>query len=133
MDIIRIIGIGLITVVASMIVKPLKPEISIIIGLCGGILILSQTINYILDIINSFTSLVEKSGLDFELLKIVLKIIGVGYLTEFSANVCNDAGSSSIADKILFAGKIIILFIALPIVTRILEIIMELLPWKKFL
>ncbi len=128
MDIIRIIGIGLITVVASMIVKPLKPEISIIIGLCGGILILSQTINYILDIINSFTSLVEKSGLDFELLKIVLKIIGVGYLTEFSANVCNDAGSSSIADKILFAGKIIILFIALPIVTRILEIIMELLP-----
>ena len=128
MDIIRIIGIGLITVVASMIVKPLKPEISIIIGLCGGILILSQTINYILDIINSFTSLVEKSGLDFELLKIVLKINGVGYLTEFSANVCNDAGSSSIADKILFAGKIIILFIALPIVTRILEIIMELLP-----
>ncbi len=128
MDIIKIVGIGLITVIASMLVKPMKPEISIIIGLCGGILILSQTINYILDIVNAFTNIVEKTGLDFGLLKIVLKIIGVGYLTEFSASLCSDAGSSSIADKILFAGKIIILFIALPIVTKILEIIMELLP-----
>lgn len=128
MDIIKIIGIGLVTVIASMLVKPMKPEISIIIGLCGGILILSQTINYILDVVEAFTSIVQKTGLDVGLLKIVLKIIGVGYLTEFSANLCNDAGSSSIGDKILFAGKIIILVIALPIVTNIIEIIMEILP-----
>lgn len=131
MDIIKIIGIGLVTVIASMLVKPMKPEISIIIGLCGGILILSQTINYILDVVEAFTSIVQKTGLDVGLLKIVLKIIGVGYLTEFSANLCNDAGSSSIGDKILFAGKIIILVIALPIVTNIIEIIMEILPWKN--
>ncbi len=123
MDIIKIIGIGLITVVASMLVKPMKPEISIIIILCGGILILSQTINYIIDIVNAFTDVVNKTGLDLNLLKIVLKIIGVGYLTEFSAGLCNDSGNSSIADKIIFAGKIIILFIALPIVTKIIEII----------
>ncbi len=128
MDIIKIIGIGLITVVASMLVKPMKPEISIIIILCGGILILSQTINYIIDIVNAFTDVVNKTGLDLNLLKIVLKIIGVGYLTEFSAGLCNDSGNSSIADKIIFAGKIIILFIALPIVTKIIEIIMEILP-----
>lgn len=131
MDIIKIIGIGLITVVASMLVKPMKPEISIIIILCGGILILSQTINYIIDIVNAFTDVVNKTGLDLNLLKIVLKIIGVGYLTEFSAGLCNDSGNSSIADKIIFAGKIIILFIALPIVTKIIEIIMEILPWKN--
>ena len=127
-DIIKIIGIGLIRVVASMLVKPMKPEISIIIILCGGILILSQTINYIIDIVNAFTDVVNKTGLDLNLLKIVLKIIGVGYLTEFSAGLCNDSGNSSIADKIIFAGKIIILFIALPIVTKIIEIIMEILP-----
>lgn len=128
MDIIKIIGIGLITVVACMLVKPMKPEISIIIGLCGGILILSQTINYIVEIIESFTNIVQKTGLDTSLLKTVLKIIGIGYLTEFSANLCADSGNSSIADKILFSGKVIILVIALPIVTNIIEIIMEILP-----
>ena len=128
MDIIKIIGIGLITVVTCMLVKPMKPEISIIIGLCGGILILSQTINYIVEIIESFTNIVQKTGLDTSLLKTVLKIIGIGYLTEFSANLCADSGNSSIADKILFSGKVIILVIALPIVTNIIEIIMEILP-----
>ena len=128
MDIIKIVGIGLITVIASMLVKPIKPEVSIIIGLCGGILILIQTINYVVDIIDAFSSIIDKTGLDTGLLKTLLKIIGVGYLTEFSANLCNDAGSSSVADKILFAGKIIILVMALPIVTSIIEIIVEILP-----
>ncbi len=128
MDIIKIVGIGLITVIASMLVKPIKPEVSIIIGLCGGVLILIQTINYVVDIIDTFSSIVDKTGLDTGLLKTLLKIIGVGYLTEFSANLCNDAGSSSVADKILFAGKIIILVMALPIVTSIIEIIVEILP-----
>lgn len=128
MDIIKIVGIGLITVIASMIVKPIKPEVSIIIGLCGGVLILIQTINYVVDIIDAFSSIIDKTGLDTGLLKTLLKIIGVGYLTEFSANLCNDAGSSSVADKILFAGKIIILVMALPIVTSIIEIIVEILP-----
>ncbi len=128
MDIIKIVGIGLITVIASILVKPIKPEVSIIIGLCGGVLILIQTINYVVDIIDAFSSIVDKTGLDAGLLKTLLKIIGVGYLTEFSANLCNDAGSSSVADKILFAGKIIILVMALPIVTSIIEIIVEILP-----
>ncbi len=128
MDIIKIVGIGLITVIASMLVKPIKPEVSIIIGLCGGILILIQTVNYVVDIINAFSNIVENTGLDTGLLKTLLKIIGVGYLTEFSANICQDAGSSSVADKILFAGKIIILVMALPIVTSIIEIIVEILP-----
>lgn len=128
MEIIKIIGIGLITMFAVMLVKPVKPEISIIIGLCGGILILLQTVNYAVELIEAFTDLVSKTGLDLGLLKTVLKIVGIGYLTEFSAGLCNDSGNSSIGDKIIFGGKIIILFVSLPIVTSIIEIIMGLLP-----
>ena len=111
-----------------MLVKPFKPEISLIIGLCGGVLILSLTINYLFDILQTFTNLVQKTGVNANLFKTVLKIIGVGYLAEFGANACNDAGSSGVADKILFGGKIIIIAMALPIVTNIIEIIMEILP-----
>ena len=128
MEIIKIIGIGLVTVIASMLVKQMKPEVSILIGICGGMIILSMSINYILDIVEEFTSLAQKTGLNLGLLKTVLKIIGIGYLAEFSASICSDSGNSSIGDKIIFAGKILILFYALPIVTSILEIIMELLP-----
>ena len=128
MDIIKIIGIGLITVFAIMIVKPVKPEISIVVGLCGGLILLSYTIDYITQILNTFTNIISKTGLDLNLLKMVLKIIGVGYLVEFSASLCYDSGNSSIADKIIFAGKVIILAMSLPIVTNIIEIIIGIIP-----
>ena len=56
----------------------------------------------------------------------VLKIVGVGYLTEFGANICVDSGNSSIADKVMLGGKIIILCFALPIVSNMLEVILGL-------
>lgn len=128
MEVVKIIGIGLVTCMCVIIVKPIKPEIAIIVGICGGILVLSQTINYIFDIVSTFTSIVEKTGLNANLLKIVLKIVGIGYLCEFSANLCADTGNTSIGEKIIFAGKILILFISLPVVINIIDIIMELLP-----
>lgn len=128
MDILKVIGVGLVTVVAIMIVKPIKPDIAVIIGLVGGILVISMVINYVVDIIVVFTNIAEKTGIQMPLMKTVLKIIGVGYLTEFSAGLCSDAGSSSMGDKITFAGKILILVMALPIVTSIIDILVSLLP-----
>ena len=59
---------------------------------------------------------------------IIFKIIGVGYLVEFTASICSDTGNHSLSDKVLLGGKIIILVMALPIITSILEIVMDLLP-----
>lgn len=128
MDIIRILGVGLVTVIASLILKSVKPELSVFVSLAGGVIILSMTINSCMDIVNTFTSFIEKTGLDDGVLKSVLKIVGVGYITEFSASVCNDAGNSSMGDKIIFAGKIMILVMSLPIINSIIDIIVSMLP-----
>ena len=85
-------------------------------------------INYVFEIINAFTFIVDKTGVGTGIFKTVLKIIGVGYLAEFSANLCNDSGNASIGDKIVLAGKIIILAYSLPIVTSIIEVLMGILP-----
>ena len=58
---------------------------------------------------------------------LVIKIIGVGYLVEFGASICSDSGNSSIAEKIILGGKIIIFTMAIPIITSLFEIIMSLL------
>lgn len=128
MEIIKIIGVALITVVCVLLVKQVKPEIAVCIGLVGGIIIISMIINYVFEIINAFTFIVDKTGVGTGIFKTVLKIIGVGYLAEFSANLCNDSGNTSIGDKIILAGKIIILAYSLPIVTSIIEVLMGILP-----
>lgn len=128
MDLFKIIGISFATLIASLVVKQYKPEISAVIAMAGGVVVIGITVNAIVNVLDMFNVLVSKSGLDGVLFGSILKIIGIGYLAEFSASICNDAGSSSMGDKILFAGKIIILSMSLPIITSVINIITELLP-----
>lgn len=123
MLIFKVIGIGIITSIAVIIIKQLKPEIAVIVGMSGSIIILLMILNSLGTVIESFTNLTEKIGIDNELFTLVLKIIGIGYITEFSANLCIDCGSVSIADKILLAGKVVIMLLAIPIVNTLIEII----------
>ncbi len=120
---VKIIGIAIITTVAVLIIKQLKPELAVVVGLAGSIIIVIIIVNMLGSVFNIFDGIVERTGVDKELFVVVLKIIGIGYLTEFSANLCLDAGVNSMADKIMLAGKVVIMLMALPIINNLLEIV----------
>ena len=127
MELFKIVGIGLITCIACLIVRQVKPDVASIIMIAGGVVILLMVVDYVAQIFDVFKVIIDKTGLTSNLFSIVLKIVGVGYLTEFAANICSDTGCNSLADKILLAGKILILVMSLPIVTNIVEIVVSLL------
>ncbi|MBQ8522687.1 MAG: stage III sporulation protein AD [Clostridia bacterium] len=127
MDIVKVVAVGLITVIATIIVKQVKPEIAMLITLTGSIIIIILSIQMLQGVFGSFMSIFNKTGVSNSLFVPVLKIIGIGYLCEFSANLCVDGGCNSIADKILFCGKITILIIALPIINSVIDVVLELL------
>ena len=81
--IVKIIIIGLVTVFASMIVKQVKPEISILINIAGGILLIILTIDLLNNVFTNFYNIFKSTGINNVLLVPILKIIGVGYLCEF--------------------------------------------------
>lgn len=124
----KIIAIGLITCFAVLIVKPIKSDFALLISVVGGIVILSMVLNCFTSVFNSFSSIVQKTGLNQDIFSLILKIVGIGYLTEFSANLCSDCGNSGLADKMLLGGKVVLLVLSLPIINSILGIVTELLP-----
>ncbi len=129
MDIIfKIIGVGLITCIASLIIKPVRSDFAVLISMVGGVIILVMILSSLSTAIQLISSIANQTGIDSNLLSLVFKIIGVGYLTEFTASLCADTGSSGLGDKVLLGGKVVILVMALPIITSILTIVMELLP-----
>lgn len=128
MEIVKIILVGVITSICVVILKNVKPELSILASLAGSVVILVLIINSLTDVISTFAGIVTKTNINMGLFSNVLKIVGIGYLTEFGANVCNDTGNGSIADKVLLGGKVIILCFALPIINSMLNIIIGLLP-----
>ena len=124
----KIIGVALITCVATLVVKPVRPDFAVFISVVGGIIIIFMLAGYLTDIFDVFNKIFNVTNVNSSLYKIIFKIIGVGYLVEFTASLCSDTGNNSLGDKVLLGGKIVILVMALPIVTSILEIVMELLP-----
>ena len=131
MELIKIIGVGLITSIAILVVKQIKPEIAVVITITGSLVMLLMLVEMLASVTQVFDILVNKTGIDKELFTSILKIIGIGYITEFASNICIDSGNTTISDKILLAGKIVILVLALPIITALVDIIVSIMPWEK--
>lgn len=125
-ELLKVLAIALLTVFANMLVKQTKPEISILISIAGSLLIIIMAFNSLKSVVSSFYDIFNKTGVDATLLTPLFKIIAVGYIAEFGANICADAGANSVADKILFCAKLIILTIALPIVTTVVNMVVAL-------
>ena len=128
MDIVKVIGVGLIALIIIIILKQYKPEFAIYVSIVAGIIILVMLIDKLASIVNLLSNLTNKTGAGSTFLKILLKITGIAILTEFAVSICKDSGETAIASKIDLGGKIIIISISIPIITALLELIVNILP-----
>jgi stage III sporulation protein AD len=128
MEIIQIVGLGLIVTILSLIIKEQKPEIAFLLATFTGIVIFLFLIGKISSVIRVLEDLATKTGINMVFLKTILKIIGVAYIAEFGAQIVRDAGQESVASKIELTGKILIMVMAIPIISVIIETVVKLLP-----
>ena len=122
-DIFKIIGVAFITAIAAAILRGIKPELSFAVTVVGIIIILMFVAEMLQDTMAVFTSISQIAGVENGLLKMLLKIVGVGYLTEFGAGILTDFGSNSVADKVALAGKITIVLLSMPVVESLLQLL----------
>jgi len=127
-DVIKIIGIGLLALIIIVILKQYKPEFAIYVSMIAGVLILVLSIQKLTGIINLLQSLANKTYINKSFLSILLKITGIAFITEFAVSICSDAGEKAIASKIEIGSKVIIIAMSLPIITSLLELVIEILP-----
>lgn len=128
MEIFQIVGIGLIATIIIVVIKSQRPEMGIQISIVTGIIIFLLVANKITAVISLINVYVEKVNIDISYIIILFKIIGIAYIAEFGAEVCKDAGENSIASKIELAGKVIIVVLAVPIVTSLLDLVIKIIP-----
>ena len=128
MDIIKLIGIGLIALVIIIIVKQYKPEFVIYVELAAGVLILSMAFDGISQIVNIVQSYSQKISVNNKFVTIILKITGIAILAEFATSICKDAGETAIASKIDLGSKVMIITTSIPIISSLLEVILRVLP-----
>lgn len=125
MKITQIVMIGLVSAVLSIVLKEKKPEMSLFIGLAAGIIIFLIVLSGILPVINLIEELTAQAHVNQIYLNIVLKILGIAYLTEFASQILKDANETNIASKVEFGGKVLILLQAVPVVKALMELVIN--------
>lgn len=93
----------------------------LVIGVCAMISCLA--LSYIKPVISFLQRLQSSSNLDGEMLKILLKAVGVGLISEISGAVCSDMGNASLNKAIQLLSAAIILWLSLPLLEQTLELI----------
>lgn len=128
MEIFQIVAIGLVATILSIVVKNQKPEIGVYISLVAGIIIFLFIATKLQSVIEILSQLANKVNIDSVYLSTILKIVGIAYIAEFGAQVCKDAGEGVMASKIEFAGKILIMVMAVPILVSLMDLIINMVP-----
>lgn len=123
MELVRIIGVGLVTAIAALLLKGTKPELAFAVTIAGAVIVLTFSLDLLAATFGIFAEIGEKTGIDSALIRIIIKIVAIGYLVEFAAGVVEDFGSKSIADKLIFAGKVVIFSVSVPVIRTMVSLI----------
>lgn len=125
MEIIRISVLGIAGVLLAILVKEVRPEYSFYLTMASGLAILFFAVGKLSYLLSSLKEIQAYIPIETTYMNILLKMIGITYIGQFSAGICKDAGYSAVANQIEIFGKLAVLAISMPILTALLETIHE--------
>lgn len=127
MSVFAICAIGIITAFSAMLIRENRPDIALLIGIAGGVMILLGVADRLVETVDFFRDITGKAGIDGNVMKILFKIVGIGYIADFSAGLAEESGAKALGEKIVFGAKIVIFAVSIPLVKMLFEVVTGLL------
>lgn len=124
MDIIKISLLILITVLLVNSLPAYNREISIITTISCCIVVLLYILKNVVFAVEYIKNIAETLG--FSDIKVVLKAVGIGFITQFVSDTAIDCNNKSLSNQVIFAGRVAVLILAMPLFLKIIEIIGQL-------
>ena len=125
MSMIQVGIIGVIAAVLAVQLKGGKAEYGIYVSAAGGVILVSFIVDRLSIFVRTLGQIASYIDMDAGYLGIMLKMLGITYIAEFSSGICRDAGYQTMAGQIEIFGKLTILALGMPVLTALLETIRE--------
>lgn len=126
MEMASVIGITVVAVVVAVLFRQYRPEYGVLISLITGILLLGLVVKGLTPAIEQISNLAEKVGMYGDYTDVLVKSLGICFLTQIACDTCKDAGESAIASKVELAGKAAVVILTLPLFQKLLSIALDL-------
>ena len=124
-EMLRLGGVAVIAVSIALVLKNQRPELALQVSIVTGIVLLAAAIAIAGEVKQQAEEFMQNYSVDGAGIAAVVKITGIAYTAQFSADICRDAGAS----RIELAGRLMMLLAALPMVFSAVEAICGLVSW----
>ncbi|MCM1545571.1 MAG: hypothetical protein NC033_00900 [Clostridiales bacterium] len=126
MPVFQLCAVAVITAVCAFILKSQNSDLVPLCITAGGIMLVLCGFDYLSESLKFIKQFSEQTNIDKSVLRIIFKVVGVGYLIELTASSVKDLGFESVADKLVLCGKIIIFVMSVPILQSLFGVIVKL-------
>lgn len=126
MDILKVAGLAVLGVVTAMLLKQSKGEYSTIIGLAMALIVCGYVVTNLLEVVSTIETLWNRIAGDTGFLHILLRVIGIAYLSDLTSGICKECGYSVLAGQVAIAGKMGVILAGFPIFMNLLEFVLGL-------
>ncbi len=121
MNFINLSGLILIALIISTTLKKYLPSYALIINIVSGMIIMFYIISMATEFFDYIKNLFSQAKISSEYMAVLLKSLGICFISQFAYDACIDAGEKSLALKVEFAGKLGIFTCALPLFKQITQ------------
>lgn len=113
----------LVSSIFSLVLFRQNSAISLLLSICVCSMVLVAAGTYLRPIIDFMHRLVRVGQLNMERLHILLKVVGVGLISQITTLICTDAGYQSLGKALQVIAGAVILCICIPLLDEMLTLI----------
>ena len=118
----KIFLIAFVALAAIVLLKQIKPEFALLLKFVTILLLGFLAFSEVSDAVSEIFSFGERVSIDSEMLKILLKALGLCLVAQIASDVCKDCGESALSTSVELVGKLSIVLMALPVAAQLIEI-----------
>lgn len=123
----QICTLAIVAVILILTLEKHEKQIGMMLGLLVCCVVLSAAVSYLRPVSVFLSQLEALSGLDHELIGVLLKAVGIGIVSEIANMICVDSGNSSLGKAVHLLGISVILWLSIPLFSALLELLQEIL------
>lgn len=123
MNIIAVLAIGLVGASFAVFLKQYKPEFALIVTVLTAIFITVSAIGWVVPVVSEIKGMLDNASISYSSLSILIKAVGICYVTQLTSDVCKDTGQASVASKIELVGRIALCVSAIPLYREVLSLV----------
>ena len=98
-------------------------DMSVLLTLAVCAMVVTVSIGFLQPVVSFLRRIQELGNLDSDLLSVVLKVVGIGLITEIATLICKDAGNESMGKALQLLSTVAVLWMSIPVFERLLSLL----------